>query len=74
MPDHRHEEPVYLLTIREVIQRVGVKRTTIDKRVKEGTFPAPVKLGDYQNAPVRWKSREIDVWIESLPRSTQMAR
>jgi prophage regulatory protein len=49
-----------LFRIRDVVLKVGLSHTTIYKRVKQGTFPAPVRVGD--NA-VAWPSDEIDRWI-----------
>ena len=33
------------------------------KRVKEGTFPAPISLGD---RAVGWLEHELDAWIKKL--------
>ncbi len=50
-----------LLRVNTVIQRVGPGRSTIYKKVKEGTFPAPVKLSE---RAVAWRESEINAWIE----------
>jgi prophage regulatory protein len=57
----------FLLPLPEVMRRVGLGRTTIYDRVAAGTFPAPRKLGEHPSAPIRWRSSEIDAWIEGLP-------
>jgi prophage regulatory protein len=41
--------------------RVGMGRTTIYEKIKEGSFPKPVSIGDRS---VAWDSFEIDKWIE----------
>ena len=53
----------HLLTIREVCARVGVSRTTIYARMNERQFPAPIKTG---TKSVRWRSDEIDAYIDRL--------
>lgn len=45
-----------------VIARVGLSRSSIYARIKEGTFPAPVVLGE--GRAVAWDSRAIDKWID----------
>jgi prophage regulatory protein len=45
-----------------VVARVGLSRSSIYAGVKNGTFPAPVRLGD--GRAVAWDSRAIDRWIE----------
>lgn len=49
-----------LLRLPQVIDRVGLRRSSLYRRVAEGTFPAPVKLGV---RAVAWDSRAIDAWI-----------
>ena len=41
--------------------RVGMGRTTIYEKIKDGSFPKPVSIGDRS---VAWDSFEIDKWIE----------
>ncbi len=53
--------PLKLERLPSVIERIGLSRTTIWRQVKEGTFPAPVKLGPQA---VAWPSAAIDEWIE----------
>ena len=53
----------HLLTIREVCARDGVSRTTIYARMNERQFPAPIKIG---TKSVRWRSDEIDAYIDRL--------
>ena len=51
-----------LLTRREVERRTGLSRSTIYKKMREGTFPRPVKVG---SRGVRWLERDITAWIQS---------
>ena len=56
-----------ILRIREVLSRVGLSRATIWRRVKEGEFPAPLRLGGPNTRAVGWDSAAIDQWIANLP-------
>ena len=49
-----------LLPIREVEKRVGWKQSKIYNMVREGTFPAPFKMGRIN----QWAASEITAWIE----------
>jgi len=41
--------------------RVGLGRTSIYEKIKEGNFLKPVRIGDRM---VAWDSEAIDSWIE----------
>lgn len=47
----------------QVLARVPFSRPTLHRRVKDGTFPRPVKVGP---RAVAWIEREIDDWDERL--------
>lgn len=51
-----------MLRIAEIRQITGVSAATIWRWVKEGTYPAPVKLGPNS---VGWRESEIREWLES---------
>lgn len=48
------------IRIRRVVQRTGLSRATIYRKVKAGTFPEPRQLGA---CCVGWYESEIDAWI-----------
>lgn len=50
-----------LLRIQEVQERVGLCRSTIYERMRQGTFPASVPIGD---KAVRWLEQDIEDWID----------
>ncbi len=56
--------PSRMLRFPEVIARTGISRTTIWRRIKAGTFPAPVQLG--LNS-IGWPEPAIIEWVESRP-------
>ncbi len=51
-----------ILRLSKVIDKSGYRRSSIIKKVKEGTFPAPVKL-DENGRSVGWIESEIEEWI-----------
>ena len=51
-----------LLRGNEVFKRVALSRTTIWRRVREGTFPAPVSLGPTR---IAWREADITAWVEA---------
>ncbi len=53
-----------LLRLPEVIAQVKISRSTIYRRIEDGTFPRPRALGA---GCVRWRQSEIDAWIDTLP-------
>lgn len=53
-------EPLAILRRKHVEFATGLARSTIYDRIKEGTFPAPVKLGARS---VGWRRGDIDAWL-----------
>ena len=56
----------------EVLSRTGYGRTTIYRKMEDGSFPRSVKLGGPLEDPeafdcraVAWIEDEVDQWIES---------
>ncbi|CAI0908854.1 Predicted transcriptional regulator [Serratia quinivorans] len=58
-----------LLTIERVERAVGYGRAAIYQRIREGSFPKPVKDG--RNS--RWPSTEIQAWIDNRIAEGQQA-
>jgi prophage regulatory protein len=54
------QSPQRLLRLEEVIFRVGLKKSAIYQAVREGKFPAPIKLS---RRAVCWNSHSIDAWV-----------
>jgi len=50
-----------LIRLPEVIDRVGLSRSTICMFMQQGKFPKSIKLG---SRAVAWSSKEIDAWIQ----------
>ena len=56
-----------LLRREEVETRCGIARTTIYRKMREGSFPEPLKIGA---RAVRWPSSEIEAWLAARPRAS----
>ena len=55
-----------LLTRREVERLCRLSRSTLYRKMRDGTFPVPLKVSD---RAVRWREREIRAYVDSRPRS-----
>ena len=55
-----------LLTRAEVEAKTRLSTTTLYRMMRAGQFPSPVRVG---MRAVRWKSSEIDEYLESRPRA-----
>ena len=56
-----------LLRREEVEARTTLSRTSIYRKMREGTFPEPLKIGA---RAVRWPASEIADWLAVRPRAT----
>ena len=63
-PQQARAPPSRMLRFVDVIECTGLSRTTIWRRVKAGTFPAPVQLGANS---IGWPELAIIEWVESRP-------
>ena len=52
-----------------VTDRIGMSRTTLWRRIREGEFPVPVRLG--KNA-VGWLESDVENWIASLTKCSEV--
>ena len=50
-----------ILRLKDIIERVGLSRSSIYLKVNEGTFPKPIKLS---KRAIGWPVSSIDYWIE----------
>jgi prophage regulatory protein len=55
-----------LLSRREVMRRTTLSAPTLWRRVKDGSFPAPVKIGPGR---VAWPSSDVELWKTRLRRT-----
>ena len=52
---------IKLISLDEVSELVGLKKSGIYLRISEGSFPGPIKLGTKCS---RWNLTEIQAWLE----------
>ncbi len=56
-----------VLRMREVMQRIGLSRSTIYKLMENDDFPKPMKLG---SQAIGWRDGDIENWIASRPHAS----
>jgi prophage regulatory protein len=56
------------LRLQEVIETTGLSRTTIYRKIAEGGFPPPIKLGE---RAVGWKDCDVFAWMDERERSSR---
>jgi len=47
---------------KSLIEKLGFSAPTLWRKVKAGTFPKPVKLGQNMTA---WRCEEVQAWMEA---------
>jgi prophage regulatory protein len=57
-----------LLSMKQVLERIPLSKTEIYRRIRAGTFPAPVRIGRKR---IAFSADEIDEWIRSRTNSCQ---
>jgi prophage regulatory protein len=60
------ENVTKILRLPEVKNRTGLARSTIYQKILDGTFPAPVTLGDRAKGDraVGWPASDIENWLQ----------
>lgn len=54
----------FFLRLPQVMNLVGLGRSSIFKAVKEGTFPAPVNIA---KRAIAWRYSDIKKWVDERP-------
>ena len=49
-----------VLRLPAVLQRSGLRKTSVYAAVKRGAFPAPIRIGD---RAVGWLASEVEAWL-----------
>ncbi|WP_338661743.1 AlpA family phage regulatory protein [Pararoseomonas sp. SCSIO 73927] len=57
----------YLIRIGEVEKQTGLGRSSIYRRIREGSFPEALNVGGGQ---VRWRQSEVKGWADTRERVT----
>ena len=61
------ESPDRLLRLAEVLTLTALARSSIYCKMREGSFPEPLKVGV---RAVRWRRSDIQAWLADCPRAT----
>ena len=67
-PKQKHR----FIRLNEVMSRTGYGRTSIYRKMEDGSFPKSLKLGgppkdpnEFDSRAVAWIEEEVDQWVES---------
>ena len=52
------------ITIKEIVERLGISKASIYSCSKDGRFPKQKKLGSSS----RWSLQEIEDWVKTRPK------
>ena len=70
--DTKHTPQKRFIRLPEVLSRTGYGRTTIYRKMEDGSFPRSVKLGGspidpnvFDSRAIAWIEDEVEQWIES---------
>ncbi|PSM17376.1 AlpA family phage regulatory protein [Nitratireductor sp. StC3] len=55
------DQPDRIIRLRTVLVRTGLSRSTIYRKIAEGTFPAQIKISIHGAG---WRESDINRWIE----------
>ena len=58
--------PIFFVRLPELLEQLAVGKTTLYARIKQGTFPPPVKFGERVFA---WPEHEVDTVVNAYMRS-----
>ena len=71
--DKKHTPQKRFIRLPEVLTRTGYGRTTIYRKLEDGSFPRSVKLGGppvdpeaFDSRAVAWIENEVEQWIDSM--------
>ena len=58
--------PIFFVRLPELLEQLAVGKTTLYARIKQGTFPPPVKFGERVSA---WPEHEVSTVVNAYMRS-----
>ncbi|HWA37776.1 MAG TPA: AlpA family transcriptional regulator [Burkholderiales bacterium] len=67
----REKDGARILRFKQVAALVGLGKSSIYRKVQEGTFPKPIKLGSARASG--WISTEVYDWIDDQVRRSRKA-
>ena len=57
-------EPDRILRIRTVMNRTGLSRSTLYRKISDGSFPRQVRIGEHSAG---WRESAINLWMSDPP-------
>ena len=70
--DKKHSPKKRFIRLPEVLSRTGYGRTSIYRKMEDGSFPKSIKLGGAPTNPckfdcraIAWFEEEVEQWIDS---------
>lgn len=67
----REQDGARILRFKQVAALVGLGKSSIYRKIQEGTFPKPIKLGSARASG--WISTEVYDWIDDQVRRSRKA-
>ncbi|MCY4371887.1 MAG: AlpA family phage regulatory protein [bacterium] len=64
------EPHIRILRQADVTQLTGLSRTTIWRRVRDGSFPPPIRLGPPTTRAKGWRQTDLQDWFDNLQPTT----
>jgi prophage regulatory protein len=58
------EKPDRILRLKSVIERTGLSRSTVYRKIDDGSFPRQIKIAE---RCVGWRESHIDKWLSHPP-------
>lgn len=58
----------------EVCRVTSLARPTLDKYVRSGLFPRPIKLGPFKASRVVWRVADVRDWLDARPEAGELLR
>jgi prophage regulatory protein len=56
------EVPSRILRLKAVLERTGLSRSTMYRKIKQGTFPAQVRISE---RCIGWRESDLDQWLRN---------
>ena len=53
-----------IFRLKDVVELVGLSKTTIWRRMRVGEFPPALRLGGPSTRAIGWKMTDVEVWLE----------
>ena len=56
------ESPDRILRLKAVLERTGLSRSTVYRKMQQGSFPKNIQISDRCTG---WRQSKVDAWLES---------